>query len=81
MCGCVGVGVNFLIFAIQRDRFLYGHPIGQYFYSTVQFFPHFYYLMTGGSSPCKCALCDKLEKRKAREKCEHVCFVPGGCFD
>lgn len=53
---------------IQRDRFLYGHPAGQYFYSTIQFFPHFYYLMTDGTSTCNCVLCVKLEKMKAREK-------------
>ncbi|KAL4798115.1 transcription-silencing protein Clr2-domain-containing protein [Aspergillus venezuelensis] len=47
-----------------RDRFLWGHPIGQYFSSTIVFFPHFYYLMTGGISKCPCQLCDKLERRQ-----------------
>lgn len=61
---------------IQRDRFLYGHPVGQYFYSTIQFFPHFYYLMTGGTSPCPCALCEKLEKQKVRGKSiKHAHFI------
>lgn len=46
-----------------RYRFLYGHPYGSYFYSTVQFFPHFYYLMTGGAGPCECNLCEKMAKR------------------
>ncbi|ODM23998.1 hypothetical protein SI65_01588 [Aspergillus cristatus] len=50
------------------DRFLYGHPVGQYFQSTIQFFPHFYYLMTGGATPCKCALCERLQKQKARRE-------------
>ncbi|KAL4973474.1 transcription-silencing protein Clr2-domain-containing protein [Aspergillus desertorum] len=47
-----------------RDRFLYGHPVGQYFSSTITFFPHFYYLMTGGTTKCPCELCTKLEKRQ-----------------
>ncbi|KAL3472917.1 transcription-silencing protein Clr2-domain-containing protein [Aspergillus californicus] len=47
-----------------RDRFLFGHPIGQYFSSTIQFFPHFYYLMTGGAGKCPCVLCEKLRKRQ-----------------
>ncbi|KAL4942414.1 transcription-silencing protein Clr2-domain-containing protein [Aspergillus oleicola] len=47
-----------------RDRFLWGHPIGQYFSSTIVFFPHFYYLMTGGTTKCPCQLCDKLERRQ-----------------
>ncbi|OJK00986.1 hypothetical protein ASPACDRAFT_26770 [Aspergillus aculeatus ATCC 16872] len=48
----------------QRDRFLYGHPLQQYFYSTVQFFPHFCHLMSRGKEPCTCLLCEKLAKRK-----------------
>ncbi|PYI24623.1 hypothetical protein BO99DRAFT_983 [Aspergillus violaceofuscus CBS 115571] len=47
-----------------RDRFLYGHPLQQYFYSTVQFFPHFCHLMNQGKEPCSCHLCEKLAKRK-----------------
>ncbi|KAL4989509.1 ABC transporter transmembrane region 2-domain-containing protein [Aspergillus falconensis] len=47
-----------------RDRFLFGHPVGQYFSSTITFFPHFYYLMTGGTTKCPCELCAKLEKRQ-----------------
>ncbi|KAI9374834.1 transcription-silencing protein Clr2-domain-containing protein [Aspergillus egyptiacus] len=47
-----------------RDRFLYGHPVGQYFSSTKHFYPHFYYLMTGGTTKCPCDLCMKLEKRQ-----------------
>ncbi|KAL3463368.1 transcription-silencing protein Clr2-domain-containing protein [Aspergillus heterothallicus] len=47
-----------------RDRFLYGHPVGQYFSSIKVFFPHFYYLMTGGTTKCPCELCKKLEKRQ-----------------
>lgn len=47
-----------------RDRFLWGHPIGQYFPSTIQFFPHFYRLMTGGSDSCSCMLCVKMAKRE-----------------
>ncbi|KAL3496616.1 transcription-silencing protein Clr2-domain-containing protein [Aspergillus germanicus] len=47
-----------------RDRFLYGHPIGQYFSSIKVFFPHFYYLMTGATRRCPCELCKKLEKRQ-----------------
>ncbi|KAL4869158.1 hypothetical protein BDV12DRAFT_185383 [Aspergillus spectabilis] len=47
-----------------RDRFLYGHPVGQYFSSTITFFPHFYYLMTGGTNKCSCDLCKKMEKRQ-----------------
>ncbi|OJJ47796.1 hypothetical protein ASPZODRAFT_131370 [Penicilliopsis zonata CBS 506.65] len=47
-----------------RDRFLYGHPSGYYFDSCVKFFPHFYYLMTGGTSQCKCVLCTKMDKHK-----------------
>ncbi|KAL5339102.1 transcription-silencing protein Clr2-domain-containing protein [Aspergillus crustosus] len=47
-----------------RDRFLYGHPVGQYYTSTVTFFPHFYYLMTGGTTKCPCDLCARLEKRQ-----------------
>ncbi|KAL4898296.1 hypothetical protein BDV59DRAFT_197222 [Aspergillus ambiguus] len=45
-----------------RDRFVWGHPIGQYFNSTRQFFPHFYYLMTGGTGTCSCVHCSKLSK-------------------
>ncbi|KAL2821392.1 transcription-silencing protein Clr2-domain-containing protein [Aspergillus cavernicola] len=47
-----------------RDRFLFGHPVGQYFSSTKHFFPHFYYLMTGGAGKCPCGLCAKLEQRQ-----------------
>ncbi|KAE8400126.1 hypothetical protein BDV37DRAFT_258374 [Aspergillus pseudonomiae] len=47
-----------------RDRFLWGHPIGQYFPSILQFFPHFYHLMTGAAGPCHCMLCDKVAKRE-----------------
>ncbi|KAA8642326.1 uncharacterized protein ATNIH1004_011270 [Aspergillus tanneri] len=47
-----------------RDKFLWGHPVGQYFFSPIQFFPHFYYLMTGGTTPCPCALCEKLSSRQ-----------------
>ncbi|KAL4911975.1 transcription-silencing protein Clr2-domain-containing protein [Aspergillus aurantiobrunneus] len=47
-----------------RDKFLWGHPVGQYFSSTITFFPHFYYLMTGGTVKCSCVLCAKLERRK-----------------
>lgn len=55
----------------QRDRFLWGHPLGQYFPSTIQFFPHFLYLMKGGKEPCPCILCEKLAKKNQRIK---------GCF-
>ncbi|KAL4785337.1 ABC transporter transmembrane region 2-domain-containing protein [Aspergillus varians] len=47
-----------------RDKFLWGHPVGQYFSSTKTFFPHFIYLMTGGTTKCPCELCAKLEKRQ-----------------
>ncbi|PLB46673.1 hypothetical protein P170DRAFT_438384 [Aspergillus steynii IBT 23096] len=43
-----------------RDKFVWGHPLGQYFFSPIQFFPHFYFLMTGGTTPCPCALCEKM---------------------
>jgi hypothetical protein len=52
----------------QRDRFLWGHPLGQYFPSTIQFFPHFLYLMKGGKEQCPCVLCEKLAKRNQRIK-------------
>ncbi|OOF97258.1 hypothetical protein ASPCADRAFT_505649 [Aspergillus carbonarius ITEM 5010] len=35
-----------------RDRLIFGHPVNLVYNSTKQFFPHFYYLMTGGEEPC-----------------------------
>ncbi|GLA45889.1 hypothetical protein AnigIFM63604_007848 [Aspergillus niger] len=55
--------------SLQYDRFLYGHPTDVYFNSTKQFFPHFYYLMTGGQEPCACVLCEKMSKRLQGFQC------------
>ncbi|RDW70634.1 uncharacterized protein DSM5745_08145 [Aspergillus mulundensis] len=47
-----------------RDKFLWGHPVGNYFTSSIMFFPHFDYLMSGGTTKCACELCGKLERRQ-----------------
>ncbi|KAL4907321.1 hypothetical protein BDW74DRAFT_148951 [Aspergillus multicolor] len=47
-----------------RDKFLWGHPSGSYFTSSIVFFPHFDYLMSGGTTKCACELCAKLERRQ-----------------
>lgn len=45
------------VFQKQRDKYLWGHPSGAVFNSPNRFFPHFYYLMTGGTTQCPCDLC------------------------
>ncbi|EED16811.1 conserved hypothetical protein [Talaromyces stipitatus ATCC 10500] len=42
-----------------RDKFLYGHPSGSCFNSPKNFFPHFYWLVSGKSGPCPCECCKK----------------------
>ncbi|OKL59666.1 hypothetical protein UA08_05334 [Talaromyces atroroseus] len=48
-----------------RDKFLYGHPSGAPFNSPNNFFPHFYWLMSGRSGLCACEPCRK-KKFQAR---------------
>ncbi|KAL1970594.1 hypothetical protein VTN77DRAFT_4238 [Rasamsonia byssochlamydoides] len=42
-----------------RDKFLWGHPSGSYFNSPNQLFPHFLWLMNGGTGRCSCENCKK----------------------
>ncbi|GBF62389.1 hypothetical protein TMEN_4929 [Trichophyton mentagrophytes] len=44
------------------DKFLWGHPSGKYFFSPNRFWPHFLYLMNGGSEPCECEHCGSVRK-------------------
>ncbi|OAS99848.1 hypothetical protein, variant [Blastomyces dermatitidis ER-3] len=48
-----------------RDKYLYGHPSGYYYNSPNRFWPHFYYLMTHGATPCGCDIC-KAGKQAAK---------------
>lgn len=50
------------------DRFIWGHPYGNKFTSSVSFFPHFYWLMTGGADGCTCANCVKQPKQHKHNK-------------
>ncbi|EEH47803.1 uncharacterized protein PADG_03887 [Paracoccidioides brasiliensis Pb18] len=40
-----------------RDKYLFGHPSGYYYNSPNRFWPHFYYLMNHGATPCRCEPC------------------------
>ncbi|KAE8550895.1 hypothetical protein TMatcc_008957 [Talaromyces marneffei ATCC 18224] len=42
-----------------RDKFFYGHPSGAPFNSPKNFFPHFYWLVSGKSGICPCDCCKK----------------------
>ncbi|EFR04418.1 hypothetical protein MGYG_07425 [Nannizzia gypsea CBS 118893] len=44
------------------DKFLWGHPSGKYYFSPNRFWPHFIYLMNGGSEPCECEHCGPVRK-------------------
>ncbi|PGH12921.1 hypothetical protein AJ80_06526 [Polytolypa hystricis UAMH7299] len=44
------------------DKFLYGHPSRLYFNSPNRFWPHFLFLMSHGSTPCRCDLCTAPQK-------------------
>ncbi|KAK2742465.1 hypothetical protein FQN57_005356 [Myotisia sp. PD_48] len=51
----------------MRDNFLWGHPSGKYYFSPNRFWPHFQYLMNGGTVPCECEHCALGKRSKPRE--------------
>ncbi|WEW58300.1 hypothetical protein PRK78_003768 [Emydomyces testavorans] len=46
-----------------QDKYLYGHPSGVHFNSSLRFWTHFKHLMNGSVSPCDCDACTLQERR------------------
>ncbi|KAL2003330.1 hypothetical protein VTN02DRAFT_4240 [Thermoascus thermophilus] len=61
-----------------RDKYLWGHPSGAVFNSPNRFFPHFYYLMTGGTTQCPCDLCTNQTKKMLSFKAKEGAGAHGG---